>query len=67
VDDFPPSSLLAMFQIDSLCYAVHMGKDFRWWMVPLALAMVILVLWILLSFDSGNVLPHEYDVYSQDE
>jgi hypothetical protein len=56
-----------MFQIDSLCYAVDMGKDFRWWMVPLALAMVILVLWILLSFDSGNVLPHEYDVYSQDE
>ena len=47
---------------DGVCYAVHMGKDFRWWMVPLALFIVIIVLWALLSFDSSRVLPHEYDV-----
>jgi len=40
-----------------------MGKEFRWWMIPLALVIVILLLWILLSIDGGSVLPHEYNVH----
>ena len=46
-----------------MCYAVGMGKDFRWWMIPLALAIVVVVLWVLLMLDTGSVLPHEYDVH----
>jgi hypothetical protein len=40
-----------------------MGKDFRWWMIPLALVIVFALLLLLLSIDGGSVLPHEYDVH----
>jgi hypothetical protein len=40
-----------------------MGKDFRWWMIPLALVIVVVLLFVLLSIDGGSVLPHEYAVH----
>ncbi len=56
-------STITLNTLESVCYIECMGKDFRWWMIPLALVIVLLVLFVLLSLDSGSVLPHEYNVH----
>jgi hypothetical protein len=35
-------------------------KEFRWWMLPVALMLVVLLVGIFVAVDSPVLLPHEY-------
>ena len=37
--------------------------DFRWWMIPLALVIILVGIGLLLWMSGPNVLPHEYAVH----
>jgi len=38
----------------------EMRDVFRWWMIPLALGIIVIGLFLLISFSPDDLLPHEY-------